>query len=105
MQNLSVARDRSIRQNQITSPYGLLIHNPFWHRPTTPEKWESKMKAALVVAMAGVILGWLLLQYALERSAVMQPLWTADIWLLVFLCFALFSVFIYAIVKLAGRRY
>jgi len=63
------------------------------------------MKAALLVAAVGVILGCLILQYALERSASMQPLWTADTALLVFLCFALFSVFIYAMVKLAGRRY
>lgn len=63
------------------------------------------MKAALLLAAVGVILGCLILRYALERSVSMQPLWTADTALLVFLCFAFFSVFIYAMVKLAGRRY
>ena len=63
------------------------------------------MKAAIIVAAAGVILGWLILQYALESSARMQPVWTADTALLVFLGFALFAAFIYVMIKLTGRRY
>jgi len=63
------------------------------------------MKAAIMVAAAGVILGWLILQYALESSARMQLAWTADTALLVFLGFALFAAFIYVMIKLTGRRY
>lgn len=62
------------------------------------------MKAVFIGA-AGVIIGWLILWYALERSSEMRFLWTAETSLLVFMCFALLGVFIYAMVKLAGRRY
>jgi len=63
------------------------------------------MKAVIIVAGAGVILGWLILRYALERQAQMEPLLTADTALLVFLGFALFAAFIYVMTKLTSRRY
>ena len=66
---------------------------------------ESEMKAAVIVAGLGVISGWLILRYALESSTRMQPVWTTDTALLVFLGFALFAAFIYAMIKLTGRKY
>jgi len=66
---------------------------------------ETKMKALVILVGAGVIFGWLFLQYALERQTQMEPLLTADTALLLFLGFGLFAAFVYVIVRLTGRKY
>ena len=69
------------------------------------DEGEFPVRAAFALAAAGVILGWLFLQYGLDVLASSRHLWTAETSLLVFLCFVLFSVFVYVIVKATGRRY